>query len=86
MGDHRATIKVEFDMHGHKAKQEMYINWDYHSGCDRRVVEWFEEQSAAAMEKWHAEQYKANEQVRAVELERTERAELARLEAKYSRD
>ena len=27
MGDHRATIKIEFEMHGVTTKQEMWINW-----------------------------------------------------------
>ena len=45
MGDHRATIKIEFSMYGYTEKADMWINWsapDY-TGVDERVIEFFAE-------------------------------------------
>lgn len=84
MGDHRASIKVEFEMHGHAAKHEMWINWtpDDQTGVDRRVTEWFEAEAQKAMDKWWEAEEKAQDREQA-EAENRERAELARLKAKF---
>jgi len=84
MGDHRAVIKLEFNMHGHKAEQEMCINWfDNGISCDERIIEWFSAQRAIAMANYEDEVAKYFAKQRAAELEKQERAELARLQEKY---
>jgi hypothetical protein len=42
MGDRRASIKIEFSMHGETKKADMWINWssDY-NGVDQRVLDFF---------------------------------------------
>lgn len=30
MGDHRASIKIEFEMHGVTSKADMWVNWNPH--------------------------------------------------------
>lgn len=85
MGDHRASIKIEFTMHADKpAKTDMWINWspDYSGGVDRRITEWFEEQSRAAMDRWFDAEFE-KEELRRKDAEVLERAELARLQQKY---
>jgi hypothetical protein len=45
MGDRRASIKIEFSMHGKTKKADMWINWspsDY-DGVDQRVLDFFSE-------------------------------------------
>ena len=53
MGDHRASIKIEFSMYGETKKADMWINWSPYSsdcyGVDQRVMDFFS-QSAAEME------------------------------------
>ena len=45
MGDHRASIKVEFSMYGETEKADMWINWSVNSGecyeVDQRVIDFF---------------------------------------------
>ena len=37
MGDHRATVKISFSMHGVDAENEWWINWSPDdTGVDRR--------------------------------------------------
>lgn len=84
MGDHRASIKIEFEMHGHKKKTDMWINWwpDDWTGVDRRVTEWVKEQADIAMNKWLSKENRREKQA-IVETERKEREQLAALKQKY---
>ena len=82
MGDHRASIKCEFEMHGHKAKSEWWINQDT-TGCDDRIKDWFDEQVSIAMSRFNAESEKYWARENAAKIEADERATLDRLKAKY---
>jgi len=64
MGDHRASIKIEFEMHGHKAKTDMWINWfvDDHSGVDQRVIDWLAAHARKAMDKYAEAEYEAQQE------------------------
>lgn len=85
MGDHRASIVIKFDMHGHEAKTDMWINWSpqYPGGCDQRIIDFFEENSSMAMAKYHEAHYEHLENLRAKETKEKELKELDRLKAKY---
>jgi hypothetical protein len=84
MGDHRASIKVKFEMHGHKAEQDWWINWhDEGEGCDRRIIDWFRAQSGIAMSRYDAAMAEHFAEQHKAETEAAERAELERLKAKY---
>lgn len=83
MGDHRATIKVEFEMHGHKAKQDFWINWSpADNGVDDRVTDWIAVHAQKAMDAYWEQEYGA-QTVRDAERENHERSQLAALKAKY---
>lgn len=86
MGDFRASIKIEFSMCGIERKCDMWINWSPEDGpgtLDRRVTEFFEEASLAGYAKFHEELSKADEENQARRKEEADRAEYARLKAKY---
>jgi len=87
MGDHRASIKIEFTMHADEPeKADMWINWspDYSGGVDRRITEWFESAARQAMDRWFDAEFDANE-LRRKDVEALERAKLAELKAKYEK-
>lgn len=84
MGDHRASIKITMDAHGKTYKQEWWINWSPDStGCDPRVMEWFEECWRDAYRRFDAAQTLANAKENQEKQEKNERETLARLKAKY---
>jgi len=84
MGDHRAEVKLEMTLHGKTYKHKFdWINWDIYGGCDRRVIECFEDWSRDALSRFNNEMAEAEEAANAEENERKERAELERLKAKY---
>ena len=84
MGDHRASIKLEMDAHGLHFKKTMSINWSPdEDGCDRRIIEWFSECWQKARAKYDREMWDADRERRERDVETSERAELARLTAKY---
>jgi hypothetical protein len=80
MGDHRISLKVEFEMHGHKAKIDQWVNWspDYAD----KIRDWLEQQIEIGRGKWFDAEYDA-QLLRDAEREAAERDELARLKAKY---
>ena len=83
MGDHRATIKLAMHIHGKQYETEMWINyWPENDGCDRRIVECFAHWWADAKARYDQAMWEAQRQ-RDAETDRKERAELARLRAKY---
>ena len=84
MGEHRFSIKIEFEMHGHKDKWDAWLNFSERDvpHIDHRVVEWLQEQHMRAMDNWFdAEADEATR--RKAEIENSERKELERLKAKY---
>lgn len=91
MGDHRALIKIEFEFHGKTEEVEMWINWSPDSdGIDARIREWFREKAEAGYARYEAMLKKRHKEEKAArpasninEEEEDERAELARLKAKY---
>lgn len=80
MGDHRVSIKLEFSMHGHEAKNDWWLNWS--DSVPQRVAEWVEENKDKAMAKFMETQFEAQERVDAI-TENLEREQLAKLKAKY---
>lgn len=84
MGDHRADIKIEFTIHGKCYRMDSYINWfPDENGVDLRVVEFFVRSWEDARERYEAAIAKADELAASASREAAERAELARLKAKY---
>ncbi len=83
MGDHRPTITVDFEMHGHKAHYDYgWRNWGWDGSADE-IADWIRKQAEIAYGIWreqieedHAEQAKAA-------AEKAEREQLAKLKAKY---
>lgn len=85
MGDRRASIKIEFSMHGETKKADMWINWspsDY-DGVDQRILDFFSK-SAREMEYkfWEAHERAVKKQQKKAE-EEAERKEYERLRAKF---
>lgn len=67
MGDHRCSIKIEWSMHGHTEKADMW--WNYHptDDCfdykvDQRLLEWLTTQYDKSMERWHDMQDEAEDE------------------------
>lgn len=84
MGDSRATVKIEFSIYGKNYKNEWWINWSSEDcGCDERIATWFENCRSEAYDDLQERNYEADREERERRVEATERAELARLEAKY---
>ena len=99
MGDHRASIKIAFSMHG--VEKELDAWWNYHPSddideyrIDRRLAEWLTEAYDEAMRAYFdamdkekdrrkAEEKVAYEAAHKAEIEAAERSELERLRAKY---
>lgn len=85
MGDHRFSFKAEFEMHGVKDTINLgWCNWSGgHDDIDRRITEWIERVRDQAMAKFDREMEEAQFERTKTEREEAERAELARLKAKY---
>lgn len=84
MGDHRAEVKLEMTLHGKTYKHTFdWINWDIYGGCDRRVIECFEDWSRDALSRFQNEQWEAEAEERDRKAEERDRAEYERLKAKY---
>lgn len=85
MGDRRASIKIEFSMHGETKKADMWINWspdDYH-GVDQRVMDFFSEAVQEMESKfWQEIERQARKNQEQTE-EEAERKEYERLKAKF---
>lgn len=88
MGDHRASIKIEFSMYGETKKADMWINWspdDYH-GVDQRVLDFFSEAYQQMNAKFWEVQERAERKRIARETEEQERKEYERLKAKFGEE
>jgi hypothetical protein len=69
MGDHSASVKIEWSMHGHKDKMDMWVNYHPSDNCyeykiDRRVLEWLDAAYKKSMDKWDDMQFEAEEERR----------------------
>lgn len=90
MGDHRASIKIEFSMYGETKKADMWINWspdgtDYH-GVDQRVLDFFYE-SACAMKANFCERHERAMRIQQEKAEiEAERKEYERLKVKFEKE
>jgi|GEM_PF-6755656 len=85
MGDHRASIKIEFSMYGETKKANMWINWspDNDQGVDRRVIEFFEDAANSMSAAYYeVQEHAAREYQKTVE-EEAERKEFDRLKKKF---
>lgn len=87
MGDHRASIKIEFSMYGETKKADMWINWsDASSECsyvDQRVIDFFQESYQAMYDNYMEESRREAQKRIAREAEERERKEYERLKAKF---
>lgn len=87
MSDHRFYIKVEFSIYGEDYDWEASLNWDNHDGViDSRIIDWFERYYNEARAKWDEQNAIDDRAKEARRIEQSERAELARLKAKYEPD
>lgn len=84
MSDHRFGLKVDFSIYGKNFEWDASLNWNAHDGgCDSRITEWFTTCYEEARAAWDADNAAADELRRRTGVEQRERAELARLKAKY---
>ena len=85
MGDHRASIKIEFEFHGVKDKTDMWINYWPEECCnmDKRVSEFFNKVYEKGMRKYEDQMAKYYEEKHKTEIEEREKMELKRLKQKY---
>lgn len=84
MGDHRISIKIDFDMHGHHDKLDVWWNFSEQDvpGVDYRVIEWLQKAHEKAMDKYLDAQFSREERA-AAEREEAERKLLSKLKDKY---
>lgn len=82
MGDHRISLKIEFEMHGHKAKIDQWVNWtpDYPD----EIRDWLQAQIEIGRCRFFDAEYDA-EMIAKAKEENEERTELARLKEKYEK-
>ncbi len=85
MGDHRADIQITFAMHGKTYKMDSYVNWfDNGYGIDDRIVEFFRESVADAMDRYDAKVAEYFKDQHEQEQAAADRIEYERLKAKFS--
>lgn len=87
MGDHRASIKIEFSIYGETYKHDSWINWSVGSSevheVDQRIIDFFRDSYIDARAKFDEENDVADEKRRIASAEAHERAEYERLKAKF---
>lgn len=85
MGDHRATVKIEFTFHGKTYQMNSWINWspDECSGVDQRVLDFFRQATEDGLTRYHEEEMAYHAEQRKKETEENEREQLERLKKKY---
>lgn len=80
VGDHRADIKIRFEIHGKVYEHEFWINyWPDETGIDVRVQDFFRASWEDALLVYADLIAEADQR----EQERIERAEYARLQSKF---
>lgn len=86
MGDHRATVKIEFSIYGETYKMDSWINWsvggEVHE-VDDRVLDFFRDNYLLARAKHDAELYEAERESRERAKEAEDRATYERLKDKF---
>jgi hypothetical protein len=80
MGDHRISLKAEFEMHGHKAKIDQWVN--YSENYVDEIAEWLRYQIEIGMDRYMDAQF-GIEAAADAEREAAERAEYERLKKKF---
>ncbi len=89
MGDHRASVKIEFSIYGEKYTMDSWINWSvggqHVREVDDRVIEFFQNSYLDARDKWEEASGEADRR-RKEEAEAVERAEYERLKKKFEPD
>jgi len=90
VGDHRISWAIKAGFHGigreYGTPDDMtWLNFSSTicEGVDDRVIEFFRELYNAGMEEFNEIMLKAIREERAADIERSERAQLAKLKAKY---
>ena len=83
VGDHRASIKIEFEMHGIKRQCDMYINYYACDSIDRRVLEFFENAVEDAMDAYNKKMRENNINKIDKEMELHDLEEFERLKMKF---
>lgn len=89
MGDHRASVKIEFTFHGKTETYGGWINWAPWAesaeceGVDNRIVEFFRNATHEGMARYEERMAEYHAESRKAETEKREREELERLKAKY---
>lgn len=64
MGDHRASILIEFTMHGVTTKADMWLNWSADCSMNSAVEEWFEKAARKSMHQFDEDQFQDEEEAR----------------------
>ena len=88
MGDHRASIQIDFEMHGVKKQMDFWINWYSADGeIDKRILDFFEEAVEEAMQAYDKDQmeYRLEQQQLEQQKENIEKSEYERLKKIYDR-
>ncbi len=85
MGDHRAAIRIVFEVHGQEYEGEWNINYcpNDDDGPDPRICDWFDKKWNESLHYYYDAVAEANIKRLALETERQERAELYKLKVKY---
>lgn len=85
MGDHRATITIEFTVHQKTYKQEWWINYcpDDQTGIDQRIADWFAECWRDAYARYRERIAKIHARECSERQEIVERLQLSYLKKKY---
>lgn len=84
MSDSRFHLKVTFEVYGKEFKWEPSLNWSAAPGeCDERIAGWFADCYNTAYAEFQTAQREADAERRKKADEAAERAQLARLRAKY---
>lgn len=83
MGDHRISLKLQFDMHGHTAKNDWWLNWS--DDIPERVAEWVSSNQKIAMDKFWEHEHDWRDQQAALK-EKAEREQYEFLKSKYGVD
>lgn len=85
MSDSRFHLKVKFEVYGKTFEWSPSLNWCAEPGaCDGRISDWFASRYNEAYSDFQESIVQSNFEREQQELEKRERAELARLQAKYS--
>lgn len=84
MGDFRASIKIDMEIHGKPYKADLWINYAPESsnepGVDSRVIDFFRDSWEDSLSVYHEQMAEWDAQ----ETERREKAEFERLQQKYA--